>query len=607
MSGFVVVANLDGAPIDPILMRRLTDALAFRGPDGDSIWTGQAIGLGHALFRTTDGPSTVRQPCSIGGDIWIAGDIRLDGRGELARALETKLGASVEGGADAELILRAYQAWGETVLDHLIGDFSFAIWDRPKQRLLCARDQLGVKPLFYAHVGSQLVVSNTLSCIQQHGHVPDDLNEAAISDFLLFGSNWDPATTTFAVIRRLPAAHILSWSPGMAPRARRYWALPVRDELRLQRPGDYVEQFKSLLETATADRLPDGDVGVQMSGGLDSSMIASAAQALLAKHRPEREVRAHTIVYDSLIEDEERYYAGLVASHLGMPIEYLPADNYPLLGGGGPSVYPEPLEVHAQPLLSHDFNRQVAAGSRVALTGYDGDAVLAAHWPSHFATLWRTRNFGRLATDAFRWARAKLDLPAAFARQLRPGRPGTAPCVHPTWLNPDFEQRQRIKDRWTSPLHGPHQGEGARADAYSAMTHPSWLSLLEGLDAGATGIPLERRHPLLDLRLVDFLLALPAVPWCVDKHIFRASMQDRLPRKVLRRPKTPLAVDPWAAWLNRHKEGLRNFDFHPAVGQYIDENRFGDVIDQLDSDAYWFSLRVMILSHWFSAREGMQR
>jgi asparagine synthase (glutamine-hydrolysing) len=606
MSGFVVVANVNGAPIDPTLMRRMTDALLFRGPDSNQIWIGEGIGFGHALFQIEDEPPIVRQPCSIDGEIWITGDIRVDAREDLIRALMTDRGARVKVATDPELILHAYQAWGETFLERLIGDFTFAIWDGPKKRLLCARDQFGVKPLFYAQVGSQLLISNTLSCIKVHPLVSDELNDAAIGDFLLFGSNWDPATTTYTDIKRLPGAHQLSWSPGKEPRIRRYWSIPVSDELRLPRPGEYVERFTSLLREATADRLPAGHVGVQMSGGLDSSMIASTAQSLLAKNNSGFEVRAHTIVYDSLIEDEERQYAGLVADHLRIPIKYLSADSYPLLEGDV-GAYPEPSDTLTQPQLVDDFNRQVAAGGRVALTGFDGDAALAAHWPSHFAALWRHQKFGRLPADAFRYAQVKHGLAAAFARRLRwPKRQCTGPS-YPNWLNPILERKRAMKDLLAHSEGGPDEGAPGRADAYEAMIHPNWFSLLESLDAGTTGVPLERRHPLLDLRLVEFLLALPAVPWCVDKHIFRVSMQDMLPRKVLRRPKSPLADDPWAAWLSRHKEDLRNFDFHPSVEQYVDKRTFGEVIDQLDSNAYWFSLRLMVLSRWFATREGIQR
>jgi hypothetical protein len=250
----------------------------------------------------------------------------------------------------------------------------------------------------------------------------------------------------------------------------------------------------------------------------------------------------------------------------------------------------------------------MAAGGRVTFTGFDGDGVLRAHLPSHFAALWRSRRFSSLSADAFRYSWAKVDLLGALSRRLPWARRGaTGLSVYPSWLNPDFEKRQGLKDRWAKLPRGPRKEEFPRQSAFSAMSHPNRLSLLEILDAGTTRVPLERRHPLLDLRLVKFLLSLSPVPWCVDKHIFRASMHGKLPREVLRRPKTPLASDPWAALLARHTDDLRNFKFHPAVGQFVDDKRFCDIIDQLGSEDYWLALRVITLSDWLTARKAQQR
>src|SRR5206468_123742 len=99
-------------------------------------------------------------------------------------------------------LLRAYRTWGEDCVDHLLGDFAFAVWDGPQQRLFCARDHLGVKPFFYACLGQTVVFSNTLDCIRQYSAASEKLNDLAIADFLLFGLNQNPVTTSFADIQR---------------------------------------------------------------------------------------------------------------------------------------------------------------------------------------------------------------------------------------------------------------------------------------------------------------------------------------------------------------------------------------------------------------------
>lgn len=610
MSGFVAVANLDGEPIDPFLIRRMTDALRFRGPDAQEVWIGEQVGLGHALFQTTDAATLELQPCSLDGDVWITGDIRLDDRTELVRALREAGQNPLKSATDPQLLLHAYQAWGEALVNRLLGDFSFAIWDCLDKRLFCARDQLGVKPFFYAQLGRQILVSNTLSCLRAHGSMPDELNDAAIGDFLLFGFNRNRETTTYAAVQRLPGGHALSCAQGEEPRLRRYWTLPVYDELRLQRPEDYVERCRSLLEAATADRLRTDRVGVHMSGGLDSPLIAAIAHGLLTKSGRPFEVRAHTIVYDRLFKDEERHFSKVAADRLNIPIQYCVADDYGLLdeNNGSGFSFPEPLEAHSQPLLLNTFNQQVAAGSRVALTGLDGDALLTASWPAHLASLAHNFEFGRLAADTLRFAKAKQDLLRAFSHRLRWPRRRNMPLGYPTWLEPAFEKRLELKDRWTTLTASAGIGSGAREGAYRVMGHQNWVPTLEGLDAGVTGIPVDRRHPLLDLRVVGFLLSLPAIPWCVDKHILRASAQDLLPEEIVNRPKTPLQGDPLSSAIRGYlASSIETLALHPALGQYVDVNSLSDVIDQTRSDAYWGALRVLILNHWLSNRKEQSK
>ena len=140
MSGIVGIFHLDGAPIEPALLRSLVDFLAYRGPDAHESWMETSIGLGHTLLRTTRESFAERQPAGFEGRYWITADARLDGRSELLAALDLSgcgIGQSVP---DSELILRAYAKWGAACVEHLRGDFSFAIWDASHQAtILCAR------------------------------------------------------------------------------------------------------------------------------------------------------------------------------------------------------------------------------------------------------------------------------------------------------------------------------------------------------------------------------------------------------------------------------------------------------------------------------------
>jgi asparagine synthase (glutamine-hydrolysing) len=145
MSGIVGIVNLDGAPVDHALLQRMTDFQSFRGPDAKQIWLNGNIGFGHTLLKTTDESEHEYQPFTLDGDVWIVADARVDAQRDLIAELHAK-GQEVQPGVtDVELILRAYLAWGEDCVEHLLGDFTFGIWDGPQHRLFCARDQMGVK------------------------------------------------------------------------------------------------------------------------------------------------------------------------------------------------------------------------------------------------------------------------------------------------------------------------------------------------------------------------------------------------------------------------------------------------------------------------------
>ena len=243
---------------------------------------------------------------------WITADVRLDCRTELEGKLKSAGQRIRRAAPDSELVLGAYAVWGEACVQELRGDFAFAIWDASKRTLFCARDHFGIKPFYYADLGNLLLFSNTLSCLQRHPAVSDRLNDLAIADFLLFDINQDAATTSFADIRRLPAAHSLRCERGDVS-IHRYWTLSVTEPVRFRRESEYVEQFHALLGQAVSDRLRTNSAGILMSGGLDSTTVAATARQILAANADGDGLFAATTVVDGLVPDNERHYAALVS------------------------------------------------------------------------------------------------------------------------------------------------------------------------------------------------------------------------------------------------------------------------------------------------------
>lgn len=321
MSGIVGIVHFDGVPIDRHRLEQMTASLAFRGPDAQETWIDRNVGFGHTLLKTTDESEHEHQPFTLDGKLWIVADARVDARRYLVPQLRAHGHENLSPDAtDVELILRSYQTWGEDCVEHLLGDFAFAIWDSSRQRLFCARDHLGVKPFFYARIGETLIFSNTLDCVRQHPTVSGRLNDLAIADFLLFDLNQDPATTTFADVQRIPPAHWATWSTDVTE-LRRYWTLPIDEPVYFRDDEDYIDRFSELLEQAVDDRLRTKKVGVFMSGGLDSPALAATASRILCWRSTDSEVRAFTTVIDGF-DGNERYYAKLVADRLHIPIHF---------------------------------------------------------------------------------------------------------------------------------------------------------------------------------------------------------------------------------------------------------------------------------------------
>src|SRR5271169_4961321 len=140
-------------------MQWLVDFLSYRGPDGRGVWMEPSIGLGHVLLRTTRESSGERQPASLDGRYWIVADARLDCRAELIAKLQRSQREVNSSRPDCELILQSFACWGTACVDHLRGDFSFAVWDAEHQQLFCVRDHFGIKPFYYAQLGELFLFS----------------------------------------------------------------------------------------------------------------------------------------------------------------------------------------------------------------------------------------------------------------------------------------------------------------------------------------------------------------------------------------------------------------------------------------------------------------
>jgi len=605
MSGFIAIYNnpVDSRSADilEMLMRHLKE----RGPDRQSIWASGPVALGHSLFKTTDEAKYEQQPATVDGKVWITCSARIDGRESLVDKLGIKKEVNLAKTPDSDLILHAYRKWGEQCLDHLIGDFAFVIWDSMSDTIFCARDPFGSRQLYYATARDDFVVSNSLSCLLEHPNISRRFDDKAMGGFLILGDHsWiDKSITAFADVATLPPAHKLIYRRGKIS-IQRYWELPRESPLlRYRKESDYIEHFLEVFEACVADRLRTPSVAISMSGGLDSTAIA-ATIGHLKRHstHPLTSVRAITGLHEKLTGCNERYYASLVADHLGIPIDYISADDYPLLKSG--LVTSRPLEM-LMPTYWLDFKKLVLRHSRVELTGASADNLFAFSPPTTLLKDVRSiRPLIELIRVRLQYATVASiggGLYRKFKRSVGMGEEAATP-PYPSWINPDLEKELGLKELWRTCFEKLESSDHPRHPRASAFLQaPDWNADDVAFRPGLA-LP-EERDPYLDLRMVHFAFSLPPTPWFSNKHLMRRSMQGLLPREVLRRPKTPLG-DLQSKLVKRpESRWIDNWTARPELKAYIALGEIPPLLGQRgdDIDQTYINIRPVILNAWISA------
>jgi asparagine synthase (glutamine-hydrolysing) len=284
--------------------------IAHRGPDDLSLWAVGAVALGHAMLRTSPQSGHEKQPLvDVDANLCLAMDGRVDNRSELAATLKES-GFNLTINTDAEMILRAYQCWGEELLNRVLGDFAFAIWDGSRKHLFCARDPIGVKPFYYYCDGRTFLCGSELQEILAHPAVAPEPNEEFIGANLS-GRIIDRNSTLYRHVFRLEPGHSMTLgSSGM--RKRRYFDLNSSRIIRLKTNRDYGDHFLEVFKSAVLSRLcsHNGAVAAELSGGLDSSMtVGTSASMMRDGTAADLRFETFSLVFPDAIADEREFIA----------------------------------------------------------------------------------------------------------------------------------------------------------------------------------------------------------------------------------------------------------------------------------------------------------
>ena len=573
------IVGILGAAATPETAVEMAQRLRHRGPDGDGLFHEPGIALAHRRLAILDLSDSGRQPM-------IEADHVLTYNGELYnhQALRARLPGPWRSTGDTEVLLRLLARDREAALEHLVGMFAFGLWDRRRRRLLLARDRLGIKPLYYRLLPDGIAFASELKALLVLGTPPID--RSAVRDFLLHG--YVPAPKTiFRGIAKLPAGHWLDWEDGRV-RIERWWS--PRAEPGPHEAHEATESLDALLrEVVPAHTLSDVPVGVFLSGGIDSALTAYYLD--------------HPHTFTLAFERRGRSEAGdarRVAAHLGTRHTETTAHaaDFAAALDAMPAIFDEPFGDSAawsNYLVAQFARREVT----VALSGEGGDEIFCGY-PRYWSHVGERSNplnraLARALPPLSRWGqsmqrRATTGLPA-FAAALGGATPvQIESLLAPEWREPGYDYLWFYRQFWRPDL--------------TPLARLRWLDLhtdlpeglLTKVDRTSMAHSLEVRPPLLDHRLVEFMLGVdPAllvdIPHRQGKRLVRALMEPRLPPGHLDRPKSGFGL-PVRGWIREHRELLKQ-----AVDRLIERGVLRRPVPAEFRRAWY----LLVLDRWFSA------
>lgn len=503
----------DPDPREKEILQKMTRILAHRGPDGEGIYFEGPVALGHRRLAVIDLAASSQPMISEGGRYALAYNGELYNFRELRKELE-ELGQKFKTSGDTEVVLQAMIVWGEEALARFQGMFAFAFWDRKEEKLVLARDPLGIKPLYFSWDGKKLLFASEIKALLVHPDLSKEIDPKAISLYL--ECQYIPAPfTIYRQIRKLPAAHFLTLQRGKLVQSR-YWMPTYLPKFDFDE-GEAIERLEAELKRSVASMLvADVPIACFVSGGIDSSLVASMMQA-----EREKPIQLFHLGFDGNVPSEHEF-AAKVASHIGAEYHPLIVNERDVLGmlESWAQVFDEPLgDQAALPtmLLSQLTSRSV----KVVLTGEGADEVFAGY--SNYGK--RLREAPLAARLGSRFSPLPLLYPLfpVAARKNRVFKAAARPLPRRYTTIPNLFDRELHRSYLDSSLNGSlgleHLAEGhftsCDSDEYlDKMLHIDinlWLAddLLTKVDRSTMGFSLEARVPYLDHRLVEFAARLP--------------------------------------------------------------------------------------------------
>ena len=568
MCGIAGIFHVESAkPVDPERVRRMTDAIAHRGPDGAGVWTALGVGLGHRRLSIIDLGGGAQPMLTEDENLAVSFNGEIYNFLDLRKELEAA-GYAFRTNSDTEVILHGWRQWGVGVVERLHGMFVFALYDVRARQLLLARDRLGVKPLYHASLADgSIIFGSELKALLAHPGLRRDTNLFAVDDYLAYGYVPDH-NCMVAGVEKLAAGHYWLLQQGKAvPAATQYWDMDFSTREKGSEAELQEELLRFMRQAVLSRMIADVPLGAFLSGGVDSSSVV----ALMAE-ASRVPVKTCSIGFDVSALDETEYAERIAKRFLTEHhARTVAADDYALIDTLA-FHFDEPF-ADASALPTYRVCQLAREHVTVALSGDGADEALAGyrrhvfhHGEERLRGLLpqgiRGPLFGALGSiyPKADWAPRPLRAKTTLLSLARTGAEGYAEAVGVT--APAI--RDRIYARRTTQALGGYRGEShmhrlmAEAPAQSGLDRAQYADMKQWLpgdilvktDRMSMAVGLEAREPLLDHRLMEFAARLPdkmRVRGGQGKYLMKRTMERYLPHDILYRPKMGF-VTPISQW-----------------------------------------------------------
>jgi asparagine synthase (glutamine-hydrolysing) len=567
-----VLAFTDEFPRDEALVRRMADAISYRGPDdsGAIALSPERVALGHRRLSIIDLSPAGHQPMANEDEtVWITYNGEVYNHGALRQELEAN-GHRYRSHTDTESILHLYEEDGPACVERLDGMFAFGIWDAGRRRLVLARDRLGVKPLYYARRADGFVFGSEAKAILEHPAVPRDLDEEALSDYLTFGFVPAPRTMFRGVSKLGPGERLVVGADGTMTLERWWNPMPsaaVRKRVAHSGSEEMVAEVRRLLRESVGKRMmSDVPFGVFLSGGLDSSTNV----ALMAE-LSDSPVRTYSTAPRGHRRYDELPFARIVADRFATEHHEVIVDEASMR-----EFLPELMFHHDEPLsdwtaIPQHFVTRLAreTGTIVVQVGEGADELFHGYqgYVDHRRIVvpfqrWLPRPVQRAVGAVAVRATTRLGRGVRHGEALydaghsRIPYWGGALCFRGPLKSRLVPGARRDALRTVEDIWDESRDSDTPADLFQSMTYLELRQrlpelLLQRLDRIAMASSVEGREPFLDHELVEFGMALPPdmkYRSGQGKYALRAAMRGTLPQEIIDRPKQGFG-SPMEEWL----------------------------------------------------------